>query len=192
LRIYLLRHTSLNIQPDIFYGQSDVDVSENFSIEVKNIKKKILNKKIELKSLKVYSSPLIRCVKLADSIFDDFHLDDRLKELDFGDWEMKKVSEIDDSEIKEWQENLLDFQIPGGESNKEFLRRISSFCNDVVKKDENIFIVAHAGSINCIISYLSGIPFNKLIKDNWKKISYGSITSLVRSTENFKIDFFGI
>tara|TARA_B100001057_G_C22856699_1_gene952949 strand:- start:861 stop:1439 length:579 start_codon:yes stop_codon:yes gene_type:complete len=192
LRIYLLRHTSLNIKPDIFYGQSDVDVSENFSIEVKNIKKKILNKKIELKSLKVYSSPLIRCVKLADSIFDDFHLDDRLKELDFGDWEMKKVSEIDDSEIKEWQENLLDFQIPGGESNKEFLRRISSFCNDVVKKDENIFIVAHAGSINCIISYLSGIPFNKLIKDNWKKISYGSITSLVRSTENFKIDFFGI
>lgn len=192
MRIYLLRHTSLNIKPDIFYGQSDVDVSENFSIEVKNIKKKILNKKIELKSLKVYSSPLIRCVKLADSIFDDFHLDDRLKELDFGDWEMKKVSEIDDSEIKEWQENLLDFQIPGGESNKEFLRRISSFCNDVVKKDENIFIVAHAGSINCIISYLSGIPFNKLIKDNWKKISYGSITSLVRSTENFKIDFFGI
>ena len=192
MRIYLLRHTSLNIDPNIFYGQSDVDVSENFGIEVENIKKKISERKIELKDLKVFSSPLTRCVKLAESIFQNFKKDNRLKELNFGDWEMKKFSNIDNSEIKAWEDDLLNFQIPGGESNKEFLKRIASFCKEIVDQNESVFIVAHAGSINCIISHLSGIPFDKLIKDNWKKISYGSITSLVKENENFSIDFFGI
>ena len=192
MRIYLLRHTSLNIDPNIFYGQSDVDVSENFGIEVENIKKKISERKIELKDLKVFSSPLTRCVKLAESIFQNFKKDNRLKELNFGDWEMKKFSNIDNSEIKAWEDDLLNFQIPGGESNKEFLKRIASFCKEIVDQNESVFIVAHAGSINCIISHLSGIPFDKLIKDNWKKISYGSITSLVKENENFLIDFFGI
>ena len=39
-----LRHTSLNVEPDIFYGQTDLDVSASFEEEVKLIKKKILMK----------------------------------------------------------------------------------------------------------------------------------------------------
>ena len=46
MNIFFLRHTSLNVEKDIFYGQTDIDVSKNFKKELKNIKTK-LKKKIE-------------------------------------------------------------------------------------------------------------------------------------------------
>ena len=39
MKIYFLRHTTLDIDDDIFYGQTDVDVSANFLKEVSVIKK---------------------------------------------------------------------------------------------------------------------------------------------------------
>ena len=38
MNIFFLRHTSLNVQPDVFYGQTDLDVSNTFEKEVKIIK----------------------------------------------------------------------------------------------------------------------------------------------------------
>ena len=44
MNFFFLRHTSLNIEKDIFYGQTDVDVSKNFNKELKNIKIKLKKK----------------------------------------------------------------------------------------------------------------------------------------------------
>ena len=41
MNYFFLRHTSLNIGKDIFYGQTDIDVSKNFNKELKNIKAKL-------------------------------------------------------------------------------------------------------------------------------------------------------
>ena len=49
MKLFFLRHTSLNINPDIFYGQTDVDVSKNFNQEVEIIKEKLLNGEWELR-----------------------------------------------------------------------------------------------------------------------------------------------
>ena len=40
MKIYLLRHTSLDVANDVFYGQTDLNVSNTFLKEVKQIKKK--------------------------------------------------------------------------------------------------------------------------------------------------------
>ena len=42
MKIYFLRHTTLDIEDNIFYGQTDVDVSSNFINEVSIIKKKFM------------------------------------------------------------------------------------------------------------------------------------------------------
>ena len=55
--IIFLRHTSLNINPDIFYGQTDVDVSKTFNQEVEIIKEKLLNNDINPRKIKIYTSP---------------------------------------------------------------------------------------------------------------------------------------
>ena len=192
MKVYLLRHTSLKIDQDIFYGQSDIDVSENVMYEVSKIKAKIEELKINTDNINGFSSPLKRCVKLANQIFKNFDQDDRLKELYFGDWEMKSSDQISKIEIENWQKNIMDFKIPNGESNLEFFNRLKSFCNEnVLNSNNEVFVVAHAGSINCIISYLTDIPFDTLVRENWKKIGYGSISVLVKVEDKFIIKFLG-
>ena len=191
MKIYLLRHTSLKVNKDTFYGQSDVEVSNNFYNEVSVIKRKINEKNISEKNFRIFSSPLQRCKKLAGALFENFIIDDRLKELDFGDWEMKHINEIPCEHIKLWEKDIINFKIPNGESNSNFYERLKSFCDYVLSLESDIFVVAHAGSINCIISYLANIPFQKLVKENWKRIGYGSLSSLKKKKDFFEIDFLG-
>lgn len=192
MKIYLLRHTSLNVPADTFYGQSDVDVSSNFMNEVRDIKIKLKQENINFKNIASFSSPLKRCTKLAAQICENYKIDERLKELYFGDWELMPFSKISRKEIKKWQDNLMNYKIPNGESNSEFFKRLESFCREIILSCKNdIFIVAHAGSINCILSCLSKIPFDKLVEENWKKIGYGSLTLIKKNFSKFTIEFIG-
>jgi alpha-ribazole phosphatase len=85
LKLTLIRHTSLNIDAGLCYGQTDVDVSDGFEQEARVTKAK-LPQSIDA----VFCSPLQRCVKLAHALgLENITYDDRLKELYFGDWEMQ-------------------------------------------------------------------------------------------------------
>ena len=111
MRLFFLRHTSLKVEIDVFYGQTDLDVSDNFEKEVVLIKKKILNFNIDTGSIKVYSSPLKRCIKLTKRLTENYIIDERIKEMNLGDWEMKKMTSIPEREKLEWENNLLSFKI---------------------------------------------------------------------------------
>jgi len=191
MKFFFLRHTSLKVGSDIFYGQTDLDVSDSFSSELEIIKKKIIVEEIDTKKIKVFSSPLKRCLKLARSISDNVIIDDRLKELNLGDWEMKKMGSISRKEIEKWENNLLTYKIPNGESNRDFLKRLRSFLDEIIKLQEDLMIVAHAGSINGMISNLTNEPFDKLIKNYWEKIRYGSLSLIKIDKKENKIIYIG-
>lgn len=191
MKIYFLRHTTLNIDDEIFYGQSDVDVSDNFLNEVKLIKRKIKNENIDLSKIHIISSPLKRCKKLATQIRPYFTIDSRLKELNVGDWELKPINSIPKKIIKDWEENIMTFKIPNGESNKDFLNRLDSFLKDILSFNQDVLLVAHAGSINGMISILTEQPFDKLVKNYWEKISHGSLTSIIVEENKIKLSYIG-
>lgn len=191
MKLFLLRHTSLDIGLDTFYGQTDVDVSPTFEDEVKIIKKKIIAEEIDMRKIKVFSSPLKRCLKLTQQLTQNYEIDDRIKEMNLGDWEMKKMDSIPDDKKKEWENNLLTFKIPNGESNKEFLFRLKKFLTDILKINEDVLIVCHAGSINGMISILTNEPFDKLVKNYWEKIKYGSLSLVNISERNNLLKFIG-
>ena len=176
MRLFFLRHTSLKVEIDVFYGQTDLDVSDNFEEEVILIKKKILNFNIDTDSIKVYSSPLKRCIKLTERLTENYVIDKRIKEMNLGDWEMKKMTSIPEKEKLEWENNLLSFKIPNGESNEEFLKRLKSFLEDIFKFNEDALIVCHAGSINGMLSLLTKEPFDKMVKNYWELIKHGSLS----------------
>ena len=133
--IVFLRHTSLNIEKDIFYGQTDIDVSKNFDKELKNIKTK-LNKEIRnLDKIKIFSSTLKRCVKLAKGLSQDVFFDENLKELNLGDWEMKPKNKISRKLVKEWEDNLMTFKIAVTEKEDSPKLRISVDRDFVLKKN---------------------------------------------------------
>jgi len=191
MKLFFLRHTSLNVEKDTFYGQTDLDVSKSFDSELQLIKKKINVLDIDLNRIKIYSSPLKRCLKLAKSLSEDISVDSRLKEIDLGDWEMKRFSEISKKEIKLWEENLLTYKIPNGETNNDFLLRLSSFTNEIISMNLDSFIVAHAGSINGMISNLMQNSFDKQVKKFWEKINYGSISMIERKNSKNYLRFIG-
>ena len=183
MKLFFLRHTSLNVDIDVFYGQTDLDVSDRFEEEVKLIQKKIKNFNIDTNSIKVYSSPLKRCIKLTNTLTENYIVDERIKEMNLGDWEMKKMSSISKKEKLDWENNLLSFKIPNGESNNEFLKRLKSFLDDIFKFNEDALIVCHAGSINGMLSLLTKEPFDKMVKNYWELIKHGSLSLIELKNE---------
>ncbi len=183
MKLFFLRHTSLNVEGDVFYGQTDLDVSRSFGKEVSKIIKKLIDFNIDIKRIKTFTSPLVRCIKLTKELKQDYEIDERIKEMNLGDWEMKKMSSIPIKKKLEWENNLLTFKIPNGESNEEFLDRLRNFLNDILKHDEDILIVCHAGSINGMISILTNEPFDKMVKNYWEKIKYGSLSIIELKNE---------
>ena len=183
MKLFFLRHTSLNVEIDVFYGQTDLDVSDRFEEEVKLIKKKIKNFNIDTNYIKVYSSPLKRCIKLTNKLTKNYIVDERIKEMNLGDWEMKKMSSISKKEKLDWENNLLSFKIPNGESNNEFLKRLKSFLDDIIKFNEDALIVCHAGSINGMLSLLTKEPFDKMVKNYWELIKHGSLSLIELKNE---------
>ena len=184
MKLFFLRHTSLNVDIDVFYGQTDLDVSDRFEQEVKLIQKKIKNFNIDTNSIKVYSSPLKRCIKLTNKLTENFIVDERIKEMNLGDWEMKKMSSISKKDKLDWENNLLSFKIPNGESNNEFLKRLKSFLEDIFKFNEDALIVCHAGSINGMLSLLTKEPFDKMVKNYWELIKHGSLSLIELKNES--------
>ena len=183
MKLFFLRHTSLNVEIDVFYGQTDLDVSDRFEEEVKLIQKKIKYFNIDTNSIKVYSSPLKRCIKLTNRLTENYIIDERIKEMNLGDWEMKKMSSISKKEKLDWENNLLSFKIPNGESNSEFLKRLKSFLEDIFKFNEDALIVCHAGSINGMLSLLTKEPFDKMVKNYWELIKHGSLSLIELKNE---------
>ena len=183
MKLFFLRHTSLNVDIDVFYGQTDLDVSDRFEQEVKLIQKKIKNFNIDTNCIKVYSSPLKRCIKLTNKLTENYIVDERIKEMNLGDWEMKKMSSISKKEKLNWENNLLSFKIPNGESNNEFLKRLKSFLEDIFKFNEDALIVCHAGSINGMLSLLTKEPFDKMVKNYWELIKHGSLSLIELKNE---------
>jgi len=191
MNIFFLRHTSLDIGEDIFYGQTDVDVSKNFQKELKNIKIKLRKEIRNLDKIKIFSSTLIRCVKLAEGLSKNIFYDEKLKELNLGDWEMKPKNKISKKLVKEWEDNLMTFRIPNGESNQDFLKRLKKFLDEIKKQNQDVLIVSHAGSINGMMSILTGQPFDKLLKNYWEKIDYGSLSLIASEGNSFNIKYVG-
>jgi alpha-ribazole phosphatase len=177
MNLYLIRHTKVTVKSDICYGQTDVKLARSFQKE----KKKIASRVKEISFDKVYSSPLTRCKKLAEAVLSDVEIvfDERLMELNFGDWEMQTWDKIYASpEGKEWMDNYQKLPTRNGESYPEMVKRINSFFDDVVSENtEDIAIFTHAG----VIRILKSIIENRTIEELFStfKPEYGSVLKLV-------------
>ena len=148
MEIVLIRHTSVDVVRGTCYGQTDVDVAESFDDEALEVRHKLG----KWDSFDIaYSSPLSRAVKLARSVgFDSVELDDRLKEMNMGEWEMKCYDEIDDPHLQDWYADYLHERATGGESFQDLKQRVYDFLDELKAKPfERVAVFAHAGVLVC-------------------------------------------
>lgn len=184
MEIFLIRHTAVDLQ-NTCYGQSDVSLASSFEAELSDLKKKLP----DLSDAKLYSSPLQRCFMLSRSLIehDRIKTDERLMEMNFGNWELMEWKAIDQTSLNIWMENFVEVKCPGGESFQQLFERTTDFFKEVINQnDKKLILITHAGVIRCILSFVLGIPLQNAFK---LQIGYGKISKLTVSEKLISVAF---
>lgn len=164
--IHLLRHGETE-GGSRFNGSTDVALSEHgwsqMQAAVKN----------ETDWSRIISSPLSRCAEFAQMLKQQhkvpLHIDDRIKEIHFGEWEGCSAEEIfaENSEvlIRYWQDPIQHTPI-GGEPLKEFEARVLAFWQEAIKKyrGEKVLLIAHGGVIRILLGHIQQRPLQRLLE----------------------------
>ena len=148
MKVILVRHTTPDVPKGTCYGWSDVDVTSTFIAEASQTLEEL---KQHLPVDKAFTSPLQRARKLADFCgFPDAEQDDRLKEMNMGDWEMQRYEEIEDPALKAWYQDYMHLPTTNGESFPMLYARVEEFLNELKGKPfKRVAIFAHGGPIVC-------------------------------------------
>lgn len=151
MKIWMVRHTSVDVPAGTCYGQTDVPLKESFPEEAVQCKANLP----EIQFDAVYTSPLTRCTRLATACgYPNARYDNRLKEMYFGEWEMQRFEDIVDPNIQEWYNDYLHHPASGGESFMDLYNRVASFLNEVRDSGkQNVLVFAHGGVLMTALLY---------------------------------------
>jgi alpha-ribazole phosphatase len=152
--VTLVRHTRLEIAPGLCYGRRDVDVATTFEADARDVLRQIGQ------CQHVYTSHATRCQKLAAVIAQrhhtPLHIDERLHELDFGDWDGMRWNEINRSALDQWAADISGFQMPNGESGEMLMQRAAAFFSAVLcNAKEATVVVSHGGTLRALLAVAS-------------------------------------
>jgi alpha-ribazole phosphatase len=169
----LIRHTTVDVPPGMIYGHIDVPLNNSFNDEAEKIVAHTNNRTFDV----VYSSPLSRCMRLAQKISPEVIPDTRLMELNFGNWEGKFWNDIDQTpEAQAWFADYVNTPTPNGESYAQMIQRCKAFIENIkVSKHQNICIVSHGGTIRTMKSIIENTTPREAFD---MKIGYGEIIQL--------------
>jgi len=183
MSIYLIRHTTPQIEKGICYGQLDIDVTDSFHEEAAMIKT-ALPEPVE----QVYSSPLIRCHKLAGYLFPAHTIafEPGLMELHCGEWEGLHWDAIPPEIIDPWMKDFVNVCIPGGESYVQMHSRVTQCFTHIAAAAKPAAIITHGGVIRSILSHITQTP----LVDSFGafKIHYGCVMRLNATINGFEYE----
>jgi len=186
--IYLVRHTKPDVAENTCYGQSDISVIEqNFQQEVLRMRAILPVSKWDT----IYTSPLKRCLWLAKALARAncrISTDDRLKELNFGKWELQKWDDIDDNEMIEWGQNFIDKNPPDGESFARLYERSVEFWEELIsKKHRTTAVFTHGGVMKSILTHILEMPLKKSFAFH---LNYGEIIKIdTNENQMYQVEF---
>lgn len=166
-KLYLVRHgeTEYN-KKGCYYGWTNCSLSAEGIQQGKELAHTFEGLEYDV----VLSSDLKRAVETAlliNSRSCEVLLDDRLRELHFGDWEGLGYQEIEQQYPKHWAKWTTDWintTPPGGENLLSMSKRITAFMEDVLTRYEgkSIVLVSHKGCLQLIVTYLMRLPLEKV------------------------------
>lgn len=180
MHIYLIRHTQALVPSGVCGGWSDWPLASDFESATARILAALPSRIVRIES-----SPLARCRLLAVNLSVHFaaplSLDERLREVHFGEWEGRVWDDIPADELNHWMTDWLNVAPPEGESFLDLQTRIIGWWRDLPDDNEPIGIVSHAGPIRALLCHLLGVaPANAFRFD----VELGGICVLKRDKHN--------
>src|SRR5215207_11462798 len=108
------------------------------------------------------SSPSRRAAVCAEAVarYTDVAvtLDDRLRELSFGEWEDRLPAEVDDAAYRRWAADPALFAPPGGESGLAVLVRSVDAVREALERAAHVAVVTHKAPVRLILAFFLGLP----------------------------------
>lgn len=181
MRIYLIRHTTPCIPRGTCYGFTDLDVAPTFETEASR-----LRPLLPAAPINVYASPLQRCYRLAQFLFPGtlINADDRLKELNFGDWEMQRWDDLGENALQAWMTDYVHTRVPGGESYEDLYARSIATLLEVAATGQDSAIVTHGGVIRSILAYVMNTPLEQSFET---RVEWGRMARLDYDGKAFRV-----
>jgi alpha-ribazole phosphatase len=185
--IYLIRHTQTAADPGLCYGQSDIALADSFADEMAKLHDKLPEFG---ENCKVYSSPLTRCMQLAETFSDTVNTDLRLQELDFGDWEGQRFDDIDAHLLQQWMDDFVTVAPPNGENFEDLYQRADNFWQDLLAVNaEQVLVITHAGVIRALLARALNLP---LANSFQLRIDPGSVHKLRLADDYLYIEYMNL
>ncbi|GAB3640104.1 histidine phosphatase family protein [Spirosoma arcticum] len=213
--IYLIRHTEVAVGRSIAYGQSDVDLADNYDEQLERLRAHLPDDPSA-----IFSSPLSRCRRLADDLAStlaagsqievggpslrpgqtagvDAHrpvvqFDDRLKEFHFGDWEMVPWADIGRDALDPWMADFVNVSTPNGENFRSVFDRVGAFWHEQIGSmaeqahGQPVFIVSHGGIIRALLCLFLDLSLQNAYRIN---LDYGAVTKLTLTGQSYTIQY---
>lgn len=172
MHLTLIRHTRV-LAHGLCYGRSSPPLAETFEQEAAVIKAKLGG----LSDIPFYCSPTLRCRRLAEHLQLFPQHDDRLQEINFGDWDGLPWLKIPREHSEAWLSDFVNHVPPNGESYLQLSQRVLGFLRELAAQQPgHVGIITHSGVIHSILAHVRGIP----LEESYDKISveYGEVVQV--------------
>jgi len=175
LNVYFLRHgqTPYNADSNRYCGRTDAPLTEKGIRQAMEVRDQLKNILLDA----VYASPLQRACETARIAGGDKEVrrDDRLIEVDFGEWEGKTREEFVAENPDLWHQWDLDpmhARAGGtGETAGEVILRVDEFFMEMLQRHAggNILVAAHNGVNRIYLAWKLGMPvknYRRIVQEN--------------------------
>lgn len=183
--IYLIRHSPTVAASGLCYGQTDMALAADYAKAWQTIRQKLPAMAADCL---VYTSPLSRCLRLAEHLSGNVRADPRLLEINFGAWENIPFAAIEPQVLlRQWTEDFVHTAPPNGESFGDLYQRAGHFWQDLLAQDaEQVLVVTHAGTIRALLAWVLALPLANAFQF---RIDLGSVHKLRHSAGYTFIDY---
>jgi probable phosphoglycerate mutase len=135
----------------LLLGRSDAVLTDRGRTQAERLSKLFAGWGVE----RVLTSPLRRARDTAASIAAacdrEVEVDERLIEIDYGDWEGSPFGDLDPALVARWRGDGS-FAPPGGESLATVAERVASFCDETLD-DRVVVAVSHVSPIKAAVTW---------------------------------------
>lgn len=176
ITICLLRHgeTAYNAEGNKYCGRTDIPLTDKGIEQARRMNNLLKDYDFD----QIFCSPLLRArttAEIASGTPAKIQTDDRLIEVDFGQWEGKRSEDFIAEDPDSWTNWLADptqFRAGNtGERGDEIIARLDSFYTELLEKfdGQTILVVGHNGINRFFMAKQLGMPlknYRRLVQEN--------------------------